>query len=112
MADGWLSTAKAHVIHRAVENLPGNPETRRAGVQALLAEAKALDATELRKVGNRLASIVDPDGQDRRDETGPRPARTSRPPRPVPDHHRRPRRRRLDPRTLLRPRTPPRSRPP
>ena len=68
MADGWLSTAKAHVIHRAVENLPGNPETRRAGVQALLAEAKALDATELRKVGNRLASIVDPDGEDRRDE--------------------------------------------
>ena len=68
MADGWLSTAKAHVIHRAVETLPGNPEVRAAGVQALLAEAKALDATELRKVGNRLASIVDPDGEDRRDE--------------------------------------------
>ena len=37
-------------------------------MQALLAEAKALDATELRKVGNRLASIVDPDGEERRDE--------------------------------------------
>jgi hypothetical protein len=37
-------------------------------VQALLAEAKALDATELRKAGHRLASIVDPDGEDRRDE--------------------------------------------
>ena len=40
MADGWLSTAKAQVIHRAVETLPGNPEVRAAGVQALLAEAQ------------------------------------------------------------------------
>ena len=68
MADGWLSTAKAHVIHLAVETLPGNPEVRAAGVQALLAEAKGLDATALRKVGNRLASLVDPDGEERRDE--------------------------------------------
>ena len=68
MADGWLSTPKAQVIHRAVETLPGNHEVRTAGVQALLAEAKALDATELRKVGNLLASVVDPDGEDRRDE--------------------------------------------
>ena len=34
----------------------------------LLDEAKRLDATELRKVARRLLAVVDPDGQDRRDE--------------------------------------------
>ena len=68
LRDGWLSTAKAQVIERAVDALPGNPDVRARGVQVLLGEAKALDATELRKLTRRLLTLVDPDGEDRRDE--------------------------------------------
>jgi hypothetical protein len=68
LADGWLSVAKAHVIERAIDRLPGDPEVRARGVQVLLAEAKSLDATELRKVALHLASLVDPEGDARRDE--------------------------------------------
>ncbi len=68
MADGWLSTTKAHVIERSIDRLPGNPDLRARGVQVLLAEAKHLDATELRKLALHLATVVDPDGDERRDE--------------------------------------------
>jgi len=68
MRDGWLSTTKAQVIERAIDDLPGDSDARERGVQALLAEAKGLDATELRKVARRLIAIVDPDGHDRRAE--------------------------------------------
>ncbi len=68
MADGWLSTVKAHVIERAVEELPGDADLRGRAVQVLLDEAKGLDATELRKITRRLLSIVDPTGDERRDE--------------------------------------------
>src|SRR5680860_421912 len=47
MRDGWLSTTKAQVIERAIDDLPGDSDARERGVQALLAEAKGLDATEL-----------------------------------------------------------------
>ena len=68
MGDGWLSTTKAHVIERAVDRLPGNPDLRARGVQVLLADAKRLDASELRKVALHLVTVVDPDGDERRDE--------------------------------------------
>ncbi len=68
MADGWLSTAKAHVIERAIETLPGERDTRERGVGFLLGEAKALDAAELKKLGRHLISVVDPDGEERRAE--------------------------------------------
>ena len=68
MADGWLSTAKAHVIERAVDTLPGERDTRERGVVFLLGEAKALDATELKKLARHLISVVDPDGDERRAE--------------------------------------------
>ena len=68
LRDGWLSTAKAQVIQRAVDTLPGNPDLRARGVQVLLGEAKALDATDLKKLTRRLLTVVDPDGEDRRDE--------------------------------------------
>ncbi len=68
MTDGWLSTTKAHVIERAVDTLPGNPDLRARGVHVLLAEAKTLDATELRKAARHLATVIDPDGDERRDE--------------------------------------------
>jgi hypothetical protein len=68
LSDGWLSTAKAQVISRAVDTLPGDPDLRTRAVQVLLAEAKALDATELTKLTRRLLTVVDPDGDQRRDE--------------------------------------------
>jgi hypothetical protein len=68
LAGGWLSVAKAHVIERAIDALPLDPHLRARGAQALLDEAKALDATELKRLANRLLTIVDPDGEDRRDE--------------------------------------------
>ncbi len=68
LGDGWLSTTKAHVIERAVDTLPGDPDLRARAVTVLLSEAKALDATELRKLTHRLLAIVDPDGDDRRAE--------------------------------------------
>ncbi len=68
LSDGWLSTTKAHVIERAIDTLPGDPDVRGRAVTFLLGEAKALDATELRKLTHRLLSIVDPDGDDRRAE--------------------------------------------
>ncbi len=68
LADGWLSLAKAQVIERAIDTLPGDPDLRRRGVQVLLEEAKALDATELRKLTRRLLCLIDPEGDDRRAE--------------------------------------------
>ncbi len=68
MHDGWLSTAKAHVIQRSVDTLPLDADLRTRGVTFLLGEAKRLDATELRKVARQLAAVVDPDGEDRRAE--------------------------------------------
>jgi hypothetical protein len=68
LADGWLSTAKAHVIERAVDTLPSGEEVRSRGVQALLDEAGGVDATDLRKAARRLIELVDPDGSERRDE--------------------------------------------
>ncbi len=68
MGDGWLSTPKAHVITRAIDHLPGSIEVRERGVAFMLAEAKGLDATDLRRVGKHLASVVDPGGDARRAE--------------------------------------------
>ena len=69
LGDGWLSTTKAHVIERAVDTLPGDPDVRERAVGFLLGEAKALDATELRKLTHRLlpsstptATTVGPSG--------------------------------------------------
>lgn len=68
MTAGWLSLAKAHVILRAIDHLPGDHGVRQRGVEAMLDAARGLDATELRRVGAKLVSVVDPDGEARRDE--------------------------------------------
>lgn len=65
MADGWLSTAKAMVIERAIDALPGDPALRARGLSTLLDEAKRLNATELKKVGRHLLRVIDPDCEDR-----------------------------------------------
>jgi hypothetical protein len=66
--DGWLSTAKAQVIERTVDSLPLGEDLRARGVQVLLDEAKRLDATDLRKAGRRLVEVLDPEGEERRNE--------------------------------------------
>ena len=68
MGDGWLSVAKAHVIERAIDTLPGDRDLRQRGVTFLLGEAKALDATELKKLTRHLITVVDPDSEERRAE--------------------------------------------
>ena len=67
LRDGWLSTTKAMVITRAVNDLPSTADHER-GVAVLLDEAKRLDATELRRAGRHLLTVLDPSGADRRDE--------------------------------------------
>lgn len=67
LGDGWLSTAKAVVITRAVTALPGACDRRRA-VEVMLDEAKRLNASELARAGKHLLHVIDPDAQDRADE--------------------------------------------
>ena len=88
------------MIERAVDRLPGDPDLRARGVQVLLADAKSLDASELRKVALHLVTVVDPDGAERRDEKAlDRLERAAHLPAPL--GHRRPGRRRLDQGPLL-----------
>lgn len=68
MVDGWLSTIKAQIITGAVDELPGDLALRGRAVQALLDEAKRVDATDLRKAARHLLEVVDPDGAERKAE--------------------------------------------
>ncbi len=86
MADGWLSATKAQVITRAIDTLPGDPDLRARGVQVMLDSAKGLDATELRKAGQHLVEVVDPDGTERQTEKELDRDERRRPPRPGPLH--------------------------
>jgi hypothetical protein len=67
LLDGWLSMAKAVAITRAIEALPSTCDRARA-VALMLDEAKRLNATELTKAGKHLRSVLDPEGDDRRQE--------------------------------------------
>ena len=68
MADGWLSTAKAHVILRAIEHLPGNPEIRERGVQVCSTRPRGSMPPSCARPAGTWSSVVDPDGQARREE--------------------------------------------
>jgi hypothetical protein len=65
LRDGWLSSAKAVVITGAVNALPSTCDRSRA-VTLMLEEAKRLNASELRRAGKHLLTVVDPEGDDRR----------------------------------------------
>ena len=69
LRDGWLSTAKAQVIERAVDALPGNPDLRARGV-AGAARLRPRHSTPPNCASSpaALLTVVDPDGEDRRDE--------------------------------------------
>ncbi len=67
LRDGWLSSAKAVAISRAIDALPSTCDRARA-VNVMLEEAKRLNASELTKAGRHLLAVIDPDRDDRRQE--------------------------------------------
>jgi hypothetical protein len=71
LRDGWLSTTKALVITRAINDLPSTADHDR-GVAVLLDEARRLDASDLMRVGRHLLTVIDPEGEDRREEAARR----------------------------------------
>ena len=96
LADGWLSTLEGPGRSNAPStHCPEIRGSRLVAVQVLLADAKKLDATELRKVGRRRLSVVDPAGDERRDERAPTGSSAPRTWAGT-EHHRRPGGRGLD----------------
>ena len=63
-----VSAAQAGIICDAVDTLPSSPALRTRGEQALLEEARRLNATELARTARHLADVIDPDRTERRDE--------------------------------------------
>ena len=63
-----VSAAQAGIICDAVDTLPSSPALRARGEQALLEEARRLNATELARTARHLADVIDPDRTERRDE--------------------------------------------
>ena len=58
------------MIERAVDRLPSGRDLRARAVRTLLDEAERLDASDLRKAARRLIEVVDPQGEERREEKG------------------------------------------
>lgn len=65
LRDGAVSPEQASVVVDAVERLPLAEHVRRRGEQVLLEEAGRLNATDLYRAGRHLASVVDPDRDER-----------------------------------------------
>ena len=65
---GSISRTQAEVIVAALDKLPSNRELRFRAETVMLEHARTLDATDLAKAGKRLVEVVDPDGDERRDE--------------------------------------------
>ena len=65
LREGTVSPDQADVIVAAVERLPLADQLRRDGEQTLLTEAGRLNATDLHRAGRHLATVVDPDRDER-----------------------------------------------
>ena len=65
LREGAVSPEQASVVVDAVERLPLAEHVRRRGEQVLLEEAGRLNATDLHRAGRHLASVVDPDRDER-----------------------------------------------
>jgi hypothetical protein len=63
-----VSASQAAIICDAVDSLPSSDALRARGEQALLEEARRLNATDLARTARHLADVVDPDRTERRDE--------------------------------------------
>lgn len=68
LREGAVSPDQASVVLDALERLPLAPHVRRHGEQVLLEEAGWLNATDLHRAGRHLASVVDPDRDERQAE--------------------------------------------
>jgi hypothetical protein len=68
MREGVVSSEQGSVIVDAVEQLPLADHVRRRGERVLLEEAGRLNATDLHRAGRHLASVVDPDRDEREAE--------------------------------------------
>ena len=68
LRQGAVSPEQASVVVDAVERLPLAEHVRRRGEQVLLEEAGRLNATDLHRAGRHLASVVDPDRDEREAE--------------------------------------------
>ena len=68
LREGEVSAEQAVVVVDAVERLPLAEHVRRRGEQVLLEEAGRLNATDLHRAGRHLASVVDPDRDEREAE--------------------------------------------
>ncbi|NYD41313.1 HNH endonuclease signature motif containing protein [Nocardioides panaciterrulae] len=68
LSRGEVSPEQAAVIVDAVDALPHDEALRARAEQVLLAEATRLDATALAVVGKKIAAVVDPDGEERRQQ--------------------------------------------
>jgi hypothetical protein len=68
LVEGRISPEQADVVLNAVDQLPGDPETRERGEQLLLDQAARLTATELQRRGRGVIQVIDPDGTERQRE--------------------------------------------
>ncbi|MGH3361379.1 MAG: DUF222 domain-containing protein, partial [Nocardioides sp.] len=68
LREGAVSPDQAAVVLDAVERLPLAEHVRRRGEEVLLEEAGRLNATDLHRAGRHLASVVDPDRDEREAE--------------------------------------------
>ncbi len=65
---GEVSPEHAEVIVAVIDRLPGQPSLREEAERMLLDQAASLNASELRKAGDHLLEVLDPDGTARADE--------------------------------------------
>ena len=65
---GDLSPEHAEVIVTVIDRLPVSPSLREEAERVLIGHAATLNATELRKAGEHLLEVLDPDGTARADE--------------------------------------------
>ncbi len=65
---GEVSPEQAEVIVAVIDRLPGQPSLRAEAERMLLDQAASLNASELRKAGDHLLEVLDPDGTARADE--------------------------------------------
>lgn len=68
LAAGEISVEQAEVIVKAVKKLPVATAIRDAAEAELLEHAVHFNASELKTLGDKLLAVLDPDGEDARDE--------------------------------------------
>lgn len=68
LANGRISRAQAQVVVDTVERLPVKDSLRSKAEEWMLEHARTLDATDLAKAGRHLVAVMDPEGDERREE--------------------------------------------